>query len=441
MPNDALPVPILARQDRVTNQDRRLRHARASVALSPHLVAVIDGEGNIVDVEPAVIELFGYLPADLIGTSGFRFVHPDDHAALADELLTTAESRAGRDWTPRIKVAHADGSYREVEVLAINRMADPMVGGLVVAIHDTSGSSMRARVLAATDFIYQSLETMASDGTTIFDSRGDRVFSSPSMVKLLGYTEDEFEQIPAAGLVCEEDRSIWDVTVHNCLSTPGSAQRCEIRIKRKDGSPMWVETTAMNLLDDPDVRGVVAHIRDIDERRRAQDELRRIAMTDDLTGLGNRASLMQRLRNVNQTTGPVSLMFCDLDRFKRINDRYGHDVGDLLLVDVARAITANLDDSAFAARIGGDEFCILMRADEQTTRMTADQISTAVEAIVVENRHQQSSGVQRPQIGVSIGIASGEAATVTGSALLSEADHAMYSQKRRKRSVEPSQSN
>ncbi len=426
-------MPILVHQDRFANRDRRLRHARASVALSPHLIAVIDGTGTIVDVEPAVTELYGHRPEDLIGASGFALIHPDDHHMLAEELLGTPETRAGRDWTPHVRVAHADGTYRDVEVLSVNRMTDPMVRGLVVAIHDNSGSSLRDRAIAATDFIYQSLETIASDGTTIFDSRGHRVFSSPSMVKLLGYTESEFELVPAAGLVVEEDRPIWNVTVHNCLSIPGSAQRCELRVKRKDGTAMWVETTATNLLDDPDIRGVVAHIRDIDERRRAQDELSRIAMTDFLTGLGNRASLMQRLRNVNQTSGPVSLMFCDLDRFKEINDRYGHDVGDLVLVDVARAIAANLDETAFAARIGGDEFCILMRTDENAARATADRISASIESISLDHQRLHLPESEPPSIGVSIGIASGDAATVTSSALLSEADHAMYSQKRQRR--------
>jgi diguanylate cyclase (GGDEF)-like protein/PAS domain S-box-containing protein len=437
MTNNALQVPIVA-PDRTVNRDRRLRHARASVALSPHLIAVLDSDGNITDVEPMVTELFGHLPADLIGASGFNMVHPDDHALLAHELLNSVDHRAGGDWTPHIRIVHADGTFREVEVLSVNRTADPMVAGLVVAIHVNAGSSLHARVVAATDFIYQSLETMASDGTTIFDHKGRRVFSSPSMVRLLGYTEEEFDQIPAAGLVVDDDRSIWNATVHDCLATSGSAERCELRVKRKDGTPLWVETTVLNLLDDPDIRGVVAHVRNIDERRRAQDELRRLAMTDDLTGLGNRASLMQKLRAIGETPGPVSLMFCDLDRFKTINDKFGHDVGDLLLVDVAHAITANLEEDAFAARIGGDEFCILMRADQRVARAAAERIRSAVAAIVVEHRHPEAHDNRPPSISVSIGIASGDAATVTGSALLSEADHAMYSRKRRRRNDAPS---
>ncbi len=428
LPQIAFP-PDLAPFVPVAFRDRRIVRARAAIALAPHIVAVVSADGIMLDIEQSVYQGLGYRPTDLIGHSAFDFLDPVDHHVLASELTRPDGDPTSFSWTIESRVVDATGTWCPVDLMSANRIDDPTVGGIVVAIHLRNGASMANRVAASTDFIYRSLETMSSDGTTIFDPSGKRIFSSPSLLALLGYSAEEFAEIPPAGLVHPQDIDIWKGTTKESLRVQGSSVRCEMRLRRADGRWLWVETTTMNLLHDPSVRGVVAQIRDIDERRRAQEDLRRLALTDDLTGLGNRAAMMRHLADLVQQPGPVSLLFCDLDGFKAVNDQFGHDAGDQLLVEVGRAISKVLPNAAFAARVGGDEFCVIVPLDDVATRVLGDLIRVAICSIEIPD----PQGYASLTIDVSIGLSHGEGGATSGSALLSSADHAMYEAKRENR--------
>lgn len=423
---------------------RRIVNARAAIALTPHVVALVSATGVVLDVEPSVEGYFGYQVGELIGRSAFDFLDPTDHAKLVNELVRPEDQPTSLGWTISTQILHADGTWRLIDVLTTNCLDDPSIRGLVVAIHDGAAPSMSQRIIAASDYVYRSLETEASDGTTIFDSVGQRVFTSPSLLRLLGYSLEEFASIPPSGLVHPADLTIWKTTTRACLQTSSSAQRCELRIIRSDGRPLWVETTAVNLLDDPNIRGIVVHIRNVDSRRRAQEDFRELALTDELTGLGNRLALMAKLRAAVEAPGPVSLLFCDVDRFKAINDHFGHEKGDEVLRMVAAIIKDTIIDcdretetSSFAARIGGDEFCVLLAAGRDMAEHIGERIGSATRSIQISGP-DVVSGLDHGlvlTIDASIGIASGDDTNgiVTSSVLLTAADRDMYNTKRARR--------
>jgi diguanylate cyclase (GGDEF)-like protein len=189
----------------------------------------------------------------------------------------------------------------------------------------------------------------------------------------------------------------------------------------------WLELRLTNLLHEPAVRGIVVNLHDVSARRQVQDELEHRASTDALTGLPNRTVLLEQLAHV-LTLGPtpeVAVVYCDLDGFKAVNDRFGHDEGDRLLVVVAARLAASVRNHDLVARLGGDEFAVLVQGP--SSRARAEAIATR---IVEALRIPLAVGGASVPVSVSVGVACRSGQVETPSALLRSADAAMYRAKR-----------
>jgi diguanylate cyclase (GGDEF)-like protein len=153
--------------------------------------------------------------------------------------------------------------------------------------------------------------------------------------------------------------------------------------------------------------------------------LRRLAGTDALTGLANRRrleeTLARELARASRRGGRLAVLLLDLDGLKRLNDDHGHSAGDQAIVSVARACQQTLRAADLAARVGGDEFAVLLSdTDDAGARVVAERLRSAIEDTVVAGR----------RLRVSIGIACGIAPFASPELLLASADAAMYEDKR-----------
>jgi diguanylate cyclase (GGDEF)-like protein len=176
------------------------------------------------------------------------------------------------------------------------------------------------------------------------------------------------------------------------------------------------------------VREVVSSFTDVTDRKKAEHELERQTLHDPLTGLPNRALLLDRLeqalRTARRLSTPLALLVMDLDRFKEINDRFGHHAGDLLLDEVADRITSDLRQTDTVARLGGDEFALILPgADQAGAGRVAQKIIAALQ------RPFEIEG-DAHEISVSIGIAVSPQHGEDVGTLLRRADIAMYVAKR-----------
>ena len=172
---------------------------------------------------------------------------------------------------------------------------------------------------------------------------------------------------------------------------------------------------------------------DMTERKHLEDEMLRLATTDDLTRLSNRRHFLERaestLSRSRRYNEPLALLMCDIDFFKNINDTFGHAVGDQALCKVADIIRGSLRDTDLAGRIGGEEFAILLVQTElDSAHDVADRLRRSIEAAPID-----LDDGQHILLTISIGIATPSYPMETLATLLQHADQALYAAKRQGR--------
>ena len=222
---------------------------------------------------------------------------------------------------------------------------------------------------------FRSLVQNSVDVNMIVATDGTIEYESPAVERVLGFKADDRIGRSAFAAIHPDDVGWGEELLGDVVRTPGAMVAGEFRVKHADGSWRWIEAVGKNLLDDPAVGGVVVNYRDITSRKELEDELRHQAFHDSLTGLANRALFVDRLEHAlslsQRAPRPVAVLFVDLDDFKTINDSLGHGEGDVILQRVAERLRGALRDGDTLARMGGDEFAVLVEDPPAATAPTS----------------------------------------------------------------------
>ena len=259
----------------------------------------------------------------------------------------------------------------------------------------------------------------------VVDLQGCVILANRALLDLTGYHEHELVgRLIFDTLVIAEDAEPARASLRQA-ATVGTVPPVEADWLDRHGGRHRIHMHSNVLWDRDGGARAVAYVgTDVTEHRQLQTELRERAETDALTGLRNRAALLTALRtalapDTGRSSEPVGLLFCDLDGFKKVNDRHGHLVGDAVLIEVGRRLLALTQPPQVVSRLGGDEFLVLAPA---ATPTSIHRLSRAIERDLQRpflTRHGEIS------IGVSIGTALG----ATGDdpdQLIEHADRHMY---------------
>jgi diguanylate cyclase (GGDEF)-like protein/PAS domain S-box-containing protein len=276
---------------------------------------------------------------------------------------------------------------------------------------------------------FRSLVQHASDIIMIVSADGLIRFVSPSVQPVLGYQAEALVGSAFVDLIHPEEGK-WAIPflagpAQSCTQLPPVAWR----LRRADGSWLHTETLGSNLLDDPAVAGLVLATRDVSERKILEERLAHHAFHDSLTGLANRRQFQERVQaalvDPRRRASGLAVLFLDLDDFKTVNDSLGHSAGDELLIRVARRLKGCLRANDLPARIGGDEFAVLIDGFGGPAEVEA--VARRIVAVLDEPHTLHSSEVLAR---ASIGIAVPRVDEHDADALLRNADTSMYAVKR-----------
>ena len=395
---------------------------RALVSRLSDGVLVTERDGTILWVSQSIEALLGIPAESLVGTNAQALLHPED-AALSRYRDPEQPVTERPIWHETRRLRHADGSFRLVDRSVVDLTDDPEVRGWGVILRRASPRLQafeHERRLAAT-------VEHTQDIVLVYGSDLELLYASPSSRRLAaeldGTMLDHLDRYVDA-----EEREIVGKMLERLLAAPGAQIEDRLPIRTTDGQLVWVEMRAVNLLDDAEVRAVVLNGRDITEQVALEERLRHDALHDPLTGVPNRPHVMAMLEAVagrpRRPESSTAVLYLDLDRFKVVNDSFGHATGDLVLVDLAQRLQGALGDLATVGRFGGDEYVILA-----TVAGTEDAVALAEivarQAGLPFTVHGPDEEQAEVYLSASIGIALA-ADGVDAPAMLHHADAAMY---------------
>ncbi|SDY52885.1 diguanylate cyclase/phosphodiesterase with PAS/PAC sensor(s) [Micromonospora pattaloongensis] len=355
-------------------------------------------------------------------------------AALVEPAVPTWSARALRErFLPAVLPERLDPVTARERVAELGRA---LVTGHARALRQRGGESASApcepgagdaeQALRDSEARFRAVFTGAATGIGIADLTGRLIEVNQAFADMLGYSVAELRQINVAALFHPDDAADLRQLYRDLLVGRHNRARVEKRYYRKDGSALWTDLSVSLIRhDDGRPRFTVAMLEDITARYELQERLRFQALHDPLTGLPNRTLFFEELAAALEGASAgerIGLCFLDLDGFKAVNDRLGHAMGDRLLGVVA----ARLADSVAArghlvARMGGDEFVILVRdaAGTDDVIAVAETALDTVAAPALIDEH-------RIEVSASIGVVEGPADGTNPSDLMKAADTTLY---------------
>jgi len=319
-----------------------------------------------------------------------------------------------------------DHSLHNNDLLLLEQLASMMA----VAVENSIEHSEKRRIEADLEKSVATYRTLVEQIPAItYIATLDRsriLFVSPQVEDILGYQQDDFlanQEIWAQQIHPDDrERVLADVRTSLQEKLPF---HCEYRICSKDGRDIWVKDAAATVRDQDQDLYLQGVVYDISERKASEQRLMVMAHYDQLTGLANRALFHDRLTQVlaqaKRHSKQFAVLYIDLDGFKAVNDNLGHQAGDQLLVEVASRLKSSVREVDTVARMGGDEFTILL--DDIHTRASIEQVADKlVTAVAAPYPHLNTD----LPVTMSMGIALFPKDSNSADILITNADNAMY---------------
>ncbi len=332
-----------------------------------HEAIVVHSEGQIVYANEGALRLVNAKSKDeVVGKYMMAFVHPDDREFVLNRIRLVEQTGTTLELTEE-KLLTVDGETINAEISSMLINFNEKRAFQVI-IRDITARKKIEQTLRESEAKYRLIALNSHDLIKLLNIEGVITYASPSHKKLLGYEPEELIGKTFYDTVHLEDISYLQRKFKESLKSK-SYCKVEFRQKVKDGKYTWVESFGTPILDE---NGMVQELtiasRDISKRKQYEEKLKNLAFRDSLTGLYNRrifTELMENtLKEAKRHKRSFAVMYLDMDNFKSINDSYGHEVGDDLLIQFAERLKGVTKESDILARMGGDEFTILLSDDD-----------------------------------------------------------------------------
>ncbi len=391
--------------------------------LSLDMIFLLDaGDGRILEANGLALERLGYTEEELAGET-FRILHTDDALSRGEEAFREVVETGATRFLSTFQTEGGEAFPVEIAANRLELGGQTVVQAVARDVSDWIEARERTR---ASERRYRQLFERNVAGVFRTTPGGEILEVNGSFARILGYESPEE--------VLASVESVKDLFVDpreregllSRLESEGAAENFELRLRRKDGTAVWVlENSA--LLEGRDDEGDVIEgtLVNITERKRLRQELEELAYHDTLTGAANRRLLKLRaektLARARREEGRAGMIYLDLVRFKRINDTLGHAAGDRALAETADRLRSVARESDTVARVGGDEFAVLLADVDRPegARRAAERMAEALAPPV-------ALGEQGIHLEARLGVALFPDHAADADGLLSAADAAIY---------------
>ncbi len=396
-------------------------------------------EGRIMRCNRRFAEIVGYAPEELVGLT-FQEITPPGDRPPSSSALQNLVGGAVPNFSFEKRYVRKDGSLTWVNlIITIQRDSEGYPVHFITMVQDINArKEVEERLAKAQELLRKSEERYRTAFQMTLDavnlnrlSDGMFVDCNRAFLSIAGFTREDVIGHTSVELEIWADprdrQKLLDM-----LNEHGVCRNLEARFRKKNGEMIWGLMSA-SLIELDGVRSILSITRDISDAKKAENEIKRLAFYDPLTGLPNRRMLLDRLRQSlrsgRRTGRKCALLFIDLDNFKTLNDTLGHHTGDLLLQEVARRLVQCLRETDTAARIGGDEFVVIVENLSPDTEEAAAQSKAIAEKILTQISEPYTLNHHECMSTASIGITVFGEGKQSTSEILQQADIAMYQAK------------
>ncbi|ANH76963.1 diguanylate cyclase domain protein [Ralstonia insidiosa] len=408
---------------------------KAAIEHSPIGIGLCAPEGRFLDVNRALCALTGH-EAQTLRTRGlFDLCHPD-HTERARDSVEALLSGQREALSMETRFVRQDGSTVWVQAdlaLAHEDSGASTSKHLIVQVQDVTARRLALESLRASEQRLSYVLDGAGLGTFDWSTRARHVSFNRRTADMLGYDPEDLPNDPDAwfSMVHPQDAALSARRIYRHLR--GDVESFEVEQRMRGSHGQWIWIAARGRVTERDARGMATRVSgtllDVTKRRAMLDQAHHLALHDPLTDLPNARLLRDRLfvaiQAARRARGQVAVVFIDLDRFKPVNDEYGHGVGDLVLKATAMRLRSGLRASDTVARLGGDEFVAIL-----THCATRDDVEQTLERLINELQAPFRVEGHVLSMGVSAGVALYPADGHDAHTLIRNADAAMYEVKR-----------
>jgi diguanylate cyclase (GGDEF)-like protein/PAS domain S-box-containing protein len=404
------------------------------IEIMPNPAFLKDPDGRYLGCNPAFEKLLGLKKGQIIGRT-LSDVAPAgivQHHSTHDQALL---EKAGHQ-IYEAPLQAWDGEHQVVFIKSTFVRPDGTVGGIIGILKDlTQRLRAEEEIAQLRKFSDGTIQTM-TEGLVLTDAEGRFSFVNPAAAAALGYRPEDMVGNTVLSFVPKDQHEV--VSEADSRRSKGASDRYELDFLHKDGSRRTFLVSGGPRVQGAQLGGTLAVLTDITDRKRMEEEIRSLSLTDPLTGLLNRRGFItlaeQHLKIANRLKKKVALLYFDMDDLKRINDTGGHKAGDLALVDAATILRKNFRESDIVARVGGDEFVVVAM---ESARMNAEAISKRLEE-KLDLFNAKAAEENRFSISLSHGLAFYDPEHPSKiEDLMTRADLLMYEQKRAKKGYSP----
>ncbi|MET0050072.1 MAG: PAS domain S-box protein [Candidatus Thiodiazotropha sp.] len=389
---------------------------------SDSIFVIRSSDARIVDANATASKALGYSMQELKEMHLWDFIPRISDQATWDQLRPQLIEQQGTAFESQH--IHRNGHLIPVEINA--HFTQEEDGDYFIAIaRDITERKAAQQHIQESGERYQAVLSTTSDGFCLVDTEGQLIEVNQAYCDMSGYSHEELLGMRINQFDVQMEQNDIDQLMHRIVTT--GAAIFETQHRRKDGSLWPVEVSASY----SSLNGgrVFSFLRDISERKEAERRIKYMAYNDALTGLPNRELLADRLKqaiaHTDRTERILAICYLDLDGFKPINDEYGHEIGDRMLVLVAHRLLEDLRQGDTLARLGGDEFVLLLT--DLATLYQGEEIVQRLLDTIAQPFHIDNHVIS---ISTSVGIAIYPLDESDPNTLIRHADQAMYAAKR-----------